>query len=128
MEAAPPGDAQSGLIKHHRLSIPTNSRWLPLPGVYGLKGHSLVYETGSRIPGEALSLEYEDDSGRTCSPEMFPRADGTTYVCAISSNSPMPLGSPADVAPDEGAIERLEAVCAHLSPVVAGSPILARQA
>ncbi len=90
------------------------SEWLPLPAVYGLKGHSLLYETGSRIPGEALSLEYEDDSGRTCSPEMFPRADGTTYVCAISSNSPVPL-DPADVAPDEGAIERLEAVCASLS-------------
>ena len=35
---------------------------------------------------------------------------------------------PADVAPDPGAIERLEAICRALSPVLAESPILARQA
>ena len=58
---------------------------------------------------------------------MFPRADGTTYVCAISSESPVPP-DPADVAPDPGAIERLEAICRALSPVLAESPILARQA
>jgi glycine/D-amino acid oxidase-like deaminating enzyme len=26
------------------------ARWLPLPGVFGLKGHSLVFETGASIP------------------------------------------------------------------------------
>jgi glycine/D-amino acid oxidase-like deaminating enzyme len=103
------------------------ARWLPLLAVYGLKGHSLVYKTGAAIPGEALFLEYQDESGLSCSPEVFPRPDGTTYVCAISSDSPVPL-DPADVAPDEGAIERLEAICARLSPVFAHSPILARQA
>jgi glycine/D-amino acid oxidase-like deaminating enzyme len=103
------------------------ARWLPLPAVYGLKGHSLVFKTGAAIPGEALFLEYQDESGLSCSPEVFPRPDGTTYVCAISSDSPVPL-DPADVAPDEGAIERLAAICACLSPVFAHSPILARQA
>jgi glycine/D-amino acid oxidase-like deaminating enzyme len=33
------------------------SAWLPLPAVYGSKGHSLVYETGERLPAEALFLE-----------------------------------------------------------------------
>lgn len=101
--------------------------WLPLPSVHGLKGHSIVFETGAAIPGEALFLEYQDAQGRSCSPEVFPRADGTTYVCAISSDAPVPL-DPVDAAPDEGAIERLEAICCRLSPVLAGSPILARQA
>ena len=103
------------------------ARWLPLPTVYGLKGHSLLFETGTAIPGEALFLEYQDETGQSCSPEVFPRADGTTYVCAISSDSPLPL-DPAAVQPDEGALERLEAICAHLSPVLANSPVLARQA
>ncbi|HKG81749.1 MAG TPA: FAD-binding oxidoreductase, partial [Beijerinckiaceae bacterium] len=48
-------------------------------------------------------------------------------VCAISSESPVPL-DPAAVTPDPGAIERLEAICRSLSPVLAESPILARQA
>jgi glycine/D-amino acid oxidase-like deaminating enzyme len=101
--------------------------WLPLPAVYGLKGHSLVFETGTRVPPEALFLEYQEESGAVHAPEVFPRADGTTYVCAISSESPVPL-DPAAVAPDAGAIERLAAMCARLSPVFADSPILARQA
>ena len=101
--------------------------WLPLPPVYGLKGHSLVFETGSRLPPEALFIEYREASGARSSPEVFPRADGTTYVCAISSESPVPP-DPADVVPDPGAIERLEAICRALSPVLAESPILARQA
>jgi len=101
--------------------------WLPLPAVFGLKGHSLVFDTGVQVPPEALFLDYREDTGAVHAPEIFPRADGTTYVCAISSESPVPL-DPATVVPDEGAIGRLEAMCARLSPVLAHSPILARQA
>ena len=61
------------------------------------------------------------------SPEVFPRSDGTTYVCAISSESPLPL-DPTRVSPDVGAIERLEQMCNRMSPVLAASKILTRQA
>jgi glycine/D-amino acid oxidase-like deaminating enzyme len=60
-------------------------------------------------------------------PELFPRADGTTYVCAISSESPLPI-DPARVAPDPGALERLQAMCRELSPALATAKIVARQA
>ncbi|MGA2129805.1 MAG: FAD-dependent oxidoreductase, partial [Xanthobacteraceae bacterium] len=83
--------------------------WLPLPAVYGLKGHSLVFQTGAEIPAEALFLEYQEHPGAVQTPEVFPRTDGTTYVCAISSEGPLPA-DPADVAPDDGAIARLEAM------------------
>src|SRR5205807_9091853 len=101
--------------------------WLPLPGVFGLKGHSVVFATGSRIGAEALFLEYREASGETLTPEFFPRADGTTYVCAISTLEPVPV-DPADVAPDEGAHARLEALCRNISPALAAAPIKARQA
>jgi glycine/D-amino acid oxidase-like deaminating enzyme len=100
---------------------------LPLPAVFGLKGHSLVFDTGDAVPGEALFIEYREQTGTVLSPEVFPRADGTTYVCAISSETPLPI-DPAQVAPDPGAIERLEAMCASLSPVLNPEKILARQA
>lgn len=103
------------------------SRWLPLPAVYGLKGHSLVFETGASVPAEAVFLEYEEERGESHAPELFPRADGTTYVCAISSESPLPV-DPAQVEPDDGAIPRLEAMCRRISPALARAPILARQA
>jgi len=101
--------------------------WLRLPAVYGLKGHSLVFDTGGSVPAEAAFIEYREASGAIQSPELFPRPDGTTYVCAISSESPLPL-DPAVVVPDPGAIERLEAMCRDMSPVLAEAKILARQA
>ena len=103
------------------------ARWLSLPPVFGLKGHSLVYDTGARVPAESLFLEYREANGSLHTPEVFPRADGTTYVCAISSESPLPL-DPGDVVPDPGAIERLQAMCSQLSPVLAEAKIIARQA
>jgi glycine/D-amino acid oxidase-like deaminating enzyme len=101
--------------------------WLPLPPVFGLKGHSLVFETGTTVPGEAVFLEYRDPSGAVLAPELFPRTDGTTYVCAISSEEPLPI-DPNRVAPDPGAIERLEALCRSISSVLASAKILLRQA
>jgi glycine/D-amino acid oxidase-like deaminating enzyme len=103
------------------------TQWLSLPAVFGLKGHSLVFETGTRVAAQALFLEYREATGAVHSPEVFPRADGTTYVCAISSESPRPL-DPAAVAPDAGAIERLETMCGRISPVLGESRILTRQA
>ena len=103
------------------------AEWLPLPAVFGLKGHSLVFDTGTSVPAEALFAEYREPTGVLSTPEVFPRNDGTTYVCAISSEAPLPA-DPADVAPDAGAIERLEGICRSLSPVFATAKILAAQA
>jgi glycine/D-amino acid oxidase-like deaminating enzyme len=103
------------------------TRWLPLPAVYGYKGHSLIFNSGDIIPPEALFLEYQEASGEVLAPELFSRADGTTWVCAVSSTEPLPI-DPADVAPDEGAHARLEAMCRNISPVLGEMPIVARQA
>jgi len=100
------------------------ARWLSLPPVFGLKGHSIVFETGDLLPPEALFLEYDETDGSVLAPEIFPRPDGTTYVCAISSDSPLPA-DPGSVAPDDGAIDRLKALCDRISPVLAGSRVLA---
>ncbi len=100
------------------------ARWLSLPPVFGLKGHSIVFETGESIPPEALFLEYEESADSLLAPEVFPRPDGTTYVCAISSESPLPA-DPASVVPDGGAMDRLKALCDRISPVLAASRVLA---
>ncbi len=86
------------------------AQWLSLPPVFGLKGHSLAFETGAAIPSEALFLEYAEATGSILSPEIFPRADGTTCVCAISSDPSLPA-DPDLVVPDNGAIDRLKALC-----------------
>jgi glycine/D-amino acid oxidase-like deaminating enzyme len=86
-----------------------------------------VFETGETIPAEALFLEYQEASGEILTPELFPRADGTTWVCAVSSDAPVPI-DPAHVVADEGAHARLEAMCRTISPALAEATIVARQA
>ena len=103
------------------------ARWLALPAVYGFKGHSLIFRTGDAIPAEALFLEVPQPNGEVLTPEIFPRADGTVWACAISSTDPLPV-DPAEVRPDPGAHDRLEALCRRLSPALAAAPIVARQA
>ncbi|WP_422001438.1 NAD(P)/FAD-dependent oxidoreductase [Reyranella sp.] len=101
--------------------------WLPLPAVYGFKGHSLVFRTAQPLPPEALFLEYRETGGELLTPEIFPRADGTTWACAVSSTASLPL-DPAAVGPDAGAHARLETLCRSISPALAGAEIVRRQA
>ncbi|MFO1082516.1 MAG: FAD-binding oxidoreductase [Reyranellaceae bacterium] len=103
------------------------TRWLPLPAVWGFKGHSLILDTGNALPAEALFLETRAPDGEALAPELMPRADGTTWLCAISSQSALPV-DPAAVAPDDGAPARLEALARAIAPALAAAPIVARQA
>lgn len=102
-----------------------------LPGLAALDGASLcsLALTGSAIAAiKALSPAGVGPAAASMlSPEVFPRADGTTYVCGISSESPLPI-DPGLVAPDDGAIDRLKALCDRMSPVLARAPVLASQA
>ncbi len=100
--------------------------WLDLPAIHAVKGHSLIFEA-PEVPAEALFLEHRELSGEETTPEVFPRADGTVYACAISSQTPLAEDA-AGVAPDAGAIDRLEAICAAISPSLAPERIIARQA
>jgi glycine/D-amino acid oxidase-like deaminating enzyme len=58
---------------------------------------------------------------------VFPRADGSTHVCALSDIVPLPL-DPAAVTPDAEAIARLQTMCERLSPAFRAERIVARQA
>ena len=103
------------------------AQWAPLPQVFGQQSPSLVYDTGTDVPADALFLEFRDASGEELTVEVFPRADGSTHVCAFSGAAPLPL-DPADVAPDPDAIERLRSLCERLSPAFRPDRIIARQA
>jgi len=103
------------------------AEWMSLPAVFGTRSPSVVYDTGSEVPAEALFLEYQDEQGGAVTVEVFPRADGSTHVTAFSGEAPLPL-DPAAVTPDEDAIARLEAICERLSPAFHSERIVARQA
>lgn len=65
--------------------------------------------------------------GAVLTVEIFPRADGSTYITALSDQAPLPIG-PAAVMPDPSEIDRLQIICERLSPVFRSERIIARQA
>lgn len=102
------------------------AQWLRVPLVYGMASPSLVYDTGTDVPPQALFLDNQD-GGNTVTVEVFPRADGSTHVCAFGSQAPLPM-NPADVKPELDAMAKLQALCERLSPAFRPERIIARQA
>ena len=103
------------------------SQWLPLPAVYGLKSHSLVFQFEPPKGPHALFVELETETGDIVSPEIIPRADGTTYVCGISSDTPLPV-DPIHVVPDHGGCEELRALTTIVAPELGAAEVLVAQA
>jgi len=101
--------------------------WLGLPAVYGQRSPSLVYDTGTDVPADALFLEHHGDSGAGVTVEVFPRTNGNILVTAYSDQAPLPF-DPAAVVPEPDEIDRLQAICARLSRVFRPDRIIARQA
>ena len=101
-------------------------QWLSLPAVHGLKGHSIVFRYEPPEP-RALFVELETESGQVETPEVMPRVDGTTYMCGLSEESPLPV-DPLQVKSDPQYSERLRAMATAFSPELGDSEILAAQA
>ncbi len=101
--------------------------WLPVPPVYGLKGHSIILRPTTPLPPEAVFAQFEDDDGEIITPEIVPRADGTLYVCGLSGNAAMPI-DPAQVVPESGGCEKLHAVTISLVPQLESAERVAEQA
>jgi glycine/D-amino acid oxidase-like deaminating enzyme len=105
----------------------TAAEWMVLPPVFGRRSPSLVYDTGTEIPAEALFLEDHDESGDVVTVEVFPRVNGNTLITAFSDGAPLPL-DPAAVAPRPSEVDRLRVICERVSPVFSSNRIIARQA
>ncbi len=98
-------------------------RWLPLPEVHGLKGHSIVLRPGKPVPAEALFAEIRGQAGAPDTPELFPRPDGTVYLCGLSSYEPLPI-DPEQVVTHDQATRQLMSMAAALSPQLRDAEML----
>lgn len=103
------------------------ARWLAMPAVYGLKGHSIIFRPRAVLPSEAVFAEFEDADGAVYTPEIVPRADGTLYICGLSGTAPLPL-DPSEVTPEPGGYEKLRAISERLVPILGAAEVLANQA
>jgi glycine/D-amino acid oxidase-like deaminating enzyme len=103
------------------------AEWTSMPVVYGRRSPSIVYDTGTDVPPQALFLQYAERGDDVVDVEVFPRADGSTHVTALSDMAPLPV-DPATIKPSADEIERLQAIAERLSPVFRTERIIARQA
>ncbi|MGI9420902.1 MAG: NAD(P)/FAD-dependent oxidoreductase [Geminicoccaceae bacterium] len=103
------------------------ARWLPLPDVYGLKGHSVIFRPTKSVPAEALFADVRGGDGANDAPELFPRPDGTVYLCGLSGHEPLPA-NPNTIDTDAATTACLRAMAAALSPDLADAEILTAQA
>jgi glycine/D-amino acid oxidase-like deaminating enzyme len=56
-----------------------------LPTVQGLKVHSIVLRGDKEVSEDALFLRHG-----SLEPEVYPRPDGTVYICGVQSDEPLP--------------------------------------
>jgi len=102
------------------------ARRLGLPRVHGLKGYSVTL-TGAEVPAHALFVDYRTADGRHLEPEIFPRADGSVYVCGMADRAALP-DSPDDVDVSEAACATLARAAGRVAMALAGARIDRRQA
>lgn len=97
----------------------------PVFAVSGSKAHSIIVE--GQVPPEALFIHLIDENGRSKEPEIYPRPDGTIYICGESDGSALP-DHPGDIQPREEACQKLYSMTEIISPQLAGAEIKTKQA
>jgi glycine/D-amino acid oxidase-like deaminating enzyme len=90
---------------------------------------SVVFRPSGPVPNVALFTDwYTPGNPNSFDPEVYPRPDNTLYICACASVVDVPEGGTASVTPETSVTDRIEAFAAQLSPFLADSTVLTRQA
>lgn len=91
--------------------------------VDGSRAHSILLQPppDAAIDATALFLTVRDEHRKCLDPEVYPRPDGTVYVC-LGGDDPAPLpANPADVVWDEAACQGLARIAAQVSDRLAAA-------
>jgi len=94
-------------------------RWLPLDSIDAIKTDSIVFESVPELPPTALFVDVETPQGTWESLEIFPRPDGSVYVCGGSDNELLPE-SPWSVHPQDPTGADLAALATEVVPALDG--------
>lgn len=117
------------------LLAPPGASSPPSFGVSGAKAHSIVLlplegpaREGPRSAPCALFLDYvADDASAAESPEVYPRPDGSVYVCGAANDDPLPDHA-GKVAPAPDAAARLHGAVGTLSTSLRDASLKVAQA
>ncbi len=94
-----------------------------LPMINASRAHSVIIK--KTVSADAVFLTYKDRKQKE--PEIYPRPDGTVYLCGEGDDEPLPE-DPATIAPREGACEKILEIAANVSSEMEEVEIVAKQA
>ncbi|PNW71927.1 hypothetical protein CHLRE_16g671450v5 [Chlamydomonas reinhardtii] len=98
-----------------------------VPHITGQKYHSVVLRPEQPVTNHMLFTGFKYASGRTVEPEVYPRPDGTVYVCGEPQALPVPP-SPAEVVVEGQLIDNIRRVAGSLASCLKEAPVEAQQA
>eukprot|EP00884_Botryococcus_braunii_P008047 jgi/Botrbrau1/17243/Bobra.0015s0004.4 len=102
--------------------------WLKgLPALSGHKYYSVVLQPSSPVPGDCLFTTFVSSAGKQSDPEVYPRPDGTVYICGESEYVDVPE-DPATITPRQDAISNLQEVGSTVSSRLEAAEVLQAQA
>ncbi|KAK9844748.1 hypothetical protein WJX74_006279 [Apatococcus lobatus] len=101
--------------------------WLPLPPVSGQKAHSVIIQPSSPITSHCLFTQISGTKSGNAEPELYPRPDGSVYICGESDSVGVP-DDPLSIQPREDACDNLEAYAGMVSSALREGATVKRQA
>ena len=103
------------------------AQWLPVPRIHGLKGHSITLKPKTPVPAQALFVDYITIAGEQLAPEVYPRPDGSVYLCGVPDETALPE-SPDGITIQPDAGERLQEIAGLISSSLIESEVQRVQA
>ncbi|CAL8464301.1 g3836 [Coccomyxa elongata] len=102
--------------------------WFPgLPRIGGQKAHSILVRPARPVGADCLFAQLVTSSGQRTEPEVYPRPDGTVYICGESDSSAVP-DDPLSITPRADAMTALQEAGAAMSSALAEGTLEAQQA
>lgn len=105
----------------------TLCRTLKFTPVSGQRAHSIIMRPSRDVTPHALFVSYKPRRGRDRSPEIYPRPDGTVYMCGEGDRVPLP-DCPTDVTPNQESCSKLKQMTEEISSNLAEAEVEESQA
>lgn len=100
--------------------------WLPVPPISGQRAHSAIFRPKEPVSAHCLFTSFTTANGKHKEPEIYPRPDGTVYVCGESDSVPVPP-SPAEVSVKPEYISNLQSIAGSFASCLADAELEASQ-
>lgn len=98
-----------------------------IPKIQAQKAHSIIMQPSSKVTPDCLFLAHTNKQESHADPEVYPRPDGSVYICGEAESVEVPE-DPATIRPRASATASLQEVGAAISSSLASGKLMKEQA